>query len=137
MEAVIQSFLTGLPVLLLHYGLTLLMLALGVVVYLMATPYHELDLIKKGNNAAAISLSGALIGLSIPLATAMASSINAWDILIFGTVAIVLQLVAYRVADLMLKDLPKRIEDGETSAAILLVAIKLSISLITAAVVSG
>ena len=137
MEAVIQSFLTGLPVLLLHYGLTLLMLALGVVIYLMATPYHELELIKEGNNAAALSLAGALIGLAIPLATAMASSINAWDILIFGTVAIVLQLVAYRVADLMLKDLPKRIEAGETSAAILLVAIKLSISLITAAVVSG
>ncbi len=137
MEAVFQSLLAGLPVLLLHFVLTVLMLALGAVLYVMMTPYHEIDLIKAGNIAASISFGGVLIGMAIPLAVAMAGSVNAYDILIFGAVTIALQLLAYRVTDLVLKDLPKRIIAGEISAAILLVAVKLSISVINAAGVSG
>ena len=137
MEAVLQSFFTGLPILLLHFGLTLLMLALGAVIYVMVTPYHEIDLIKEGNVAAAVSFGGVLVGLALPLAFAMAGSVNSFDIMIFGAVTIVLQLLAYRITDLVLKDLPQRITSGEISAAITLVAIKLSVSLINAAAVSG
>ncbi|MAI12045.1 MAG: hypothetical protein CBD27_09890 [Rhodospirillaceae bacterium TMED167] len=137
MDAVIQSFLSGLPILLLHFTLTLLMLALGAVIYVMITPYHEIDLIKQGNVAAAISFGGVLVGLALPLAMNMAGSVNAFDILVFGAVAIILQLLAYRLTDIVLKDLPKRIKSGEISAAITLVALKLSISVINAAAVSG
>ncbi len=137
MEAVFQSFLAGLPVLLLHFVLTVLMLALGAVLYVMMTPYHEIDLIKAGNVAASISFGGVLIGMAIPLAVAMAGSVNTYDILIFGAVTIALQLLAYRITDLVLNDLPKRIIAGEISAAILLIAVKLSISVINAAGVSG
>jgi putative membrane protein len=137
LEAVFQSFLAGLPVLLLHFMLTVLMLALGAVLYVIMTPYHEIDLIKAGNVAASISFGGVLIGMAIPLAVAMASSVNAYDILIFGAVTIALQLLAYRITDLVLNDLPKRIIAGEISAAILLIAVKLSISVINAAGVSG
>ena len=137
MDAVIQSFLSGLPILLLHFTLTLLMLALGAVIYVMITPYHEIDLIKQGNVAAAISFGGVLVGLALPLAMNMVGSVNAFDILVFGAVAIILQLLAYRLTDIVLKDLPKRIKSGEISAAITLVALKLSISVINAAAVSG
>ena len=117
LEAVLQSFLTGLPILLLHFGLTLLMLALGAVLYVMMTPYHEIELIKEGNVAAAVSFGGVLVGLALPLAFAMAGSVNSFDIMIFGAVTIVLQLLAYRITDLVLKDLPQRITSGEISAA--------------------
>jgi putative membrane protein len=136
-DAVIQSFISGLPFLLLHFGLTLLMLALGTVIYVMLTPYHEIDLIRQGNKSAALSFGGVLVGLAIPLAASLKGSVNAYDILIFGALALVLQLLAYRIADLVLKDLPKRIEADEIGAAIMLVSIKLSISLINAAAISG
>ena len=113
------------------------MLALGAVIYVMVTPYHEIDLIRQGNKSAALSFAGVLVGLAIPLASAMAGSVNAYDILIFGALALVLQLLAYRIADLVLKDLPKRIEADEIGAAITLVAVKLSIALLNAAAVSG
>lgn len=137
MDAVIQSFISGLPFLLLHFGLTLLMLALGTVIYVMLTPYHEIDLIRQGNKSAALSFGGVLVGLAIPLAASLKGSVNAYDILIFGALALVLQLLAYRIADLVLKDLPERIKADETGAAIMLVSIKLSISLINAAAISG
>ena len=136
MDAVIQSFLSGLPILLLHFSLTILMLVLGATIYVLVTPYHEIKLIKQGNSAAALSLSGALIGMGLPLSVAMAGSVNAFDILVYGAVSLVLQLAAYRFTDFVLKGIPERIENGEISAAITMVGIKISISLINAAAVS-
>jgi putative membrane protein len=137
MEAVLQSFLAGAPVLILHFALTLAMLGLGATLYVMITPYHELQLIRDGNVAAAISLGGVLLGMAIPLAFAMAASVNTIDILIFGALTLVLQLACYRIADFLIRDLPRRIVDGEISAAILLASIKLSVGAINAAAVGG
>tara|TARA_R110000868_G_scaffold1844_15_gene14669 strand:- start:4805 stop:5218 length:414 start_codon:yes stop_codon:yes gene_type:complete len=137
MDPVIQSFLTGFPVLLLHFGVTLGMLAIGVTIYHFITPYHELRLIRNGNTAAAVSISGAIVGLAIPLAVCMASSVSVWDIVIWGVVTLLIQILAYRIGDALLKDLPTRIENGEMGAAILVVAIKLAVALINAAAVAG
>ena len=137
MEPVLQSFINGFPVLLLHFSVTLAMLGIGVTIYQLITPYHELDLIRTGNNAAAISLSGAIVGLALPLAFCMAKSVNVWDIIVWGLVTLVIQLLAYRLADAILKGLPARIEAGEIGAAILVVAIKLAVAMINAAAVAG
>ena len=101
------------------------------------TPYHELRLIRNGNTAAAVSISGAIVGLAIPLAICMATSVNVWDIVIWGIVTLLIQLLAYRIGDALLKDLPTRIENGEIGAAILVVAIKLAVAFINAAAVAG
>jgi putative membrane protein len=137
MEPVIQSFLAGFPVLLLHFAVTLGMLGIGVTIYLFVTPYRELDLIRNGNTAAAVSISGAIIGMAIPLAICMATSVNIWDIVIWGVVTLLIQILAYRIGDVLLKDAPTRIENGEIGAAILIVGIKLAISFINAAAVAG
>ena len=137
MEPVLQSFLAGFPVLLLHFSVTLAMLGTGVTIYQWITPYHELDLIRAGNNAAAISLSGAIVGLALPLAVCMASSVSVWDIIIWGVVTLVIQLLAYRLGDAVLRGLPARIEAGEIGAAILIAAIKLAMAMINAAAVAG
>ena len=137
MDAVIQSFLVGFPVLILHSSVTLAMLAMGVFFYVKITPYDEIDLVRAGNSAAAVSLAGAIIGLAIPLAFSMASSVTIWEILIWGPVTLFLQLIAFRLTDLMLKDLPKRITDGEMGAALLLISIKLAVAAINAAAVTA
>jgi putative membrane protein len=137
MEPVLQSFLTGFPVLLLHFSVTLVMLGLGVWIYQLITPHHELDLVRAGNTAAAISLSGAIIGLALPLAYCMASSVSVWDIIRGGFIALIIQLLAYRIGDVLLKGLEDRIENGEMGAAILVAAIKLAVAMINAAAVAG
>jgi putative membrane protein len=67
----------------------------------------------------------------------MASSISVWEVLIWGPVTLVLQLFAFRVTDLVLKDLSKRIENDEMGPAILLVSIKLGAAAINSAAVTG
>ncbi len=137
MDAVLQSFLAGAPVLFSHFAITVAMLALGVLVYVWLTPHAEFELIRSGNIAAAISLMGAIVGIGVPLAFCLAASFTVWDILIWGTLTVAVQLVAFKVADLLLKDLSKRIEANEIGPALVLVAIKMSVAAINAAAVSG
>ncbi len=137
MEAVLGSLTSGLPILVLHFTVTIIMLAVGVAVYAWMTPQKELELIREGNVAAAVSLSGAVLSMALPLAFCMAASINVFDIVVWGLVTLVIMLVAYRVADLILKGLTERITQGEVAPAIFLSAIKLAVAAVTAAAVSG
>lgn len=137
METVLQSLFAGLPVLLLHFGVTVAILAVGVAIYVWITPFPEIALIRQGNTAAAVSMSGAVVGLALPLAFCLASSVNVYDIVVWGVVALIVQLVAYRIMDLVLRELPKRIENDEVGPALLLVAVKVGVAAINAAAIAG
>ena len=137
MDAAIQSSLAGIPFLLSHFGVTVLMLVIGVFIYMWITSHDERALIREGNTAAAISLAGAILGLAIPLAFCMASSVNVYDIVIWGIVTLVIQLATFWIIDIWLRDLSKRIEEGQVGTAILLVSVKLAVASINAAAVSG
>ena len=137
MDGAIQSFLSGIPFLLTHFGVTIVMLVVGAFIYIKITSHDEMALIRDGNNAAAVSLSGAILGLAIPLAFCMANSVNVYDIVIWGLVALVIQLVTFWIIDLWLRDLSQKIEDGQVGTAILLVSVKLAVASINAAAISG
>ena len=137
MDAAIQSFLAGIPFLLSHFGVTVLMLVIGVFIYMWITSHDERKLIREGNTAAAVSLAGAILGLAILLAFCMASSVNVYDIVIWGIVTLVIQLATFWIIDIWLRDLSKRIEEGQVGTAILLVSVKLAVASINAAAVSG
>ena len=137
MDGAIQSFLSGIPFLLTHFGVTIVMLVVGAFIYIKITSHDEMALIRDGNNAAAVSLSGAILGLSIPLAFCMANSVNVYDIVIWGLVTLVIQLVTFWIIDLWLRDLSRKIEDGQVGTAILLASVKLAVAAINAAAISG
>jgi putative membrane protein len=133
----IQAFATGFPITLLHAGVTLTMLVLGTVLYALLTPHKEITLIREGNSAAALSLGGVFVGLAIPLAVSLKASTSVVEILIWGVATIAVQLLVFRVTDMILKGLPERIHEGEVAAAALLVGAKLGVALILAAAVAG
>lgn len=133
----IQAFATGFPITLMHAGLTVLILFLGAALYVLLTPHKEITLIREGNSAAAISLGGVMLGLSIPLAMSLHASNSLIEIGIWGASTVAVQLLVFRVVDLVLRGLPQRIQEGEISAAALLVGAKLATALILAAAVAG
>ena len=137
MDVVLQSFAAGFPVLMLHLLVTLAMLAGGVVLYTITTPHKDFALVREGNLAAAISLAGAILGLAIPLAFCMASSVSVAEIVIWGLLAVAVQILVFRLSDFLLRDLSTRIEAGEMAPAVLLAGIKLSVAAINAAAISG
>ena len=137
MSPEIQAFTTGFPTTLLHAGVTLLILVLGAGVYILLTPHKEIRLIREGNVAAAVSLAGVMVGLSIPLAVSLNASTSMVEIGLWGAATIAVQLLAFRLVDLVLHGLPKRIADGEMAAAALLVGAKLATAVILAAAMGG
>jgi putative membrane protein len=135
MQGILDTLYSGLPILLGHFSIAILMLSLGIVLYLVITPVNEYRLIQQGNKAAALTLGSAMLGITLPLAAALGSSINFWDIVIWGSVAIILQLLVFFLLDLILRGLAERIKNEEMSAALILGSTKLSVALLNAAAI--
>lgn len=133
----IQAFATGFQVTLLHVGVTILILFAAAALYVLMTPHKEITLIREGNAAAATSLGGVLVGLAIPLAACLHSSTAVIEIGVWGASTVILQLLIFRIVDMLLHGLPQRIQEGEVAAAALLVGAKLATSVIIAAAVGG
>lgn len=132
----IQAFAMGFPTTLLHAGVAILILFLAAALYILLTPHKEVALIREGNAAAAVSLGGVLIGLAAPLALSLNSSTSLIEICVWGVSTVMVQLLVFRLVDIMLRGLPQRIQDGEVAAAALLVGAKLSTALILSAAVA-
>lgn len=133
----VQAFTSGFPLTLLHAGLTLVFLALGVVLYALLSPHKEIHLIREGNAAATISLAGVVLGLGMPLAAALAASPSILEIVLWAAAVVFVDLIVFRVIDALLAGLPQRMREGDVPAAILLTAAKLSAALVLAAAVAG
>ena len=135
MDAVITSLYNGLPIFMLHGGTAILMLIVGAVIYSKITPWNELDLIMEGNTAAAVSFSGAILGIATPLAAALSSSISIWEIVVWGSVAIILQITVFLILDLVLPNLSEQIKANKIAAGIFIASNKIALALMNAAAV--
>ena len=133
MDAVITSLYNGLPIFMLHGGTAILMLIVGAFIYSKITPWNELDLIMEGNTAAAVSFSGAILGIATPLAAA--SSISIWEIVVWGSVAIILQITVFLILDLVLPNLSEQIKANKIAAGIFIASNKIALALMNAAAV--
>lgn len=102
--------------------------------YQAITPYHEGELIRQGNTAAAVALGGALIGYVLPLASALSHTVSLPEFAAWALLAGVIQIAAFIVVSRVLyKALADRIEAGELSAGVYLASISLGVGLLNAA----
>jgi len=124
---------SGLPMLLLQFLLVLALLVAGIFIYMAVTPFRERELLRNGNPAAATVLGGALVAIAIPLAALLATTGALLDILVWGAVAVLLQLLTVVIVLHLLRSMRAMIEAGQVAAAIPLVAAQLSIALLNAA----
>ena len=133
----VQAFATGFPLTLLHGGITVVLLVVGAGLYALLTPYRDIQLIREGNTAAAISLGSVLVGLAIPLSVSLAASSGEVELALWGVAIIAVQLFVFRFTDWVLQGLPRRIQAGEVSAAIFLACVKLATAVVLAGAVAG
>ena len=131
--SLLSSSLTGIVAHLAYFGIAIVAVVVFVAIYVMVTPHHEFKLIRQGNTAAAISLGGAILGYTIPLAKAVSQSGASPDMLLWAGVALVAQLVAYGITRLILPQLSSDVNEGKTASGIFLAAISVAIGLLNAA----
>lgn len=130
---ILVASLRGIDDFLVHFVGAIVMLALFLFLYVHVTPYREIRLIREGNQAAAYSLSGAVLGFVIPLAIAVAQSVSVLDMLLWAAVALVIQLVAFMCVKAMVPNLPRDIPDGKLAQGLFVGAFSLGIGILNAA----
>src|SRR3954463_2211890 len=137
MESILAALQQGLPVLVEQFAVTLALLAVGIVCYMMVTPFSEWRLVRQGNVAAGIVVAGTLVALAIPLAATLAASALTLDILLWGLVALGIQLATFVAATMMIRNLRAMIESGNVAAALVLIGIQVAVALLNAGAMAG
>jgi putative membrane protein len=136
-RSVVDALGAGLPVLLVQMVATLALLGAGIAIYVRITPFNEGQLVAQGNTAGGITTAGSMVALAVPLAATLASSHAVIDIVLWGVIALTLQLIAFALATLLIKDLKAHIEAGNVAAATTLVGVQLAVALVNAAAMAG
>lgn len=104
-----------------------------LVIYTNITPYNEFLLIRQGNNAAALSLAGALIGFSLTIASCIIHTTNYQQFIGWATAALVVQVLGYAGTTRLLNMSKDHIESGNAAFGGLLGAISLALGTVNAA----
>ncbi|WP_372178444.1 DUF350 domain-containing protein [Xanthomonas axonopodis pv. phyllanthi] len=128
----LQSFLAFLS----YFGTGLGVLIVSVVLVTLVTPHKDFTLLRQGNVAAATALAGNLIGVALPLHSAITHSVSLIDALIWGLVACGIQVLAYLLANLVAGRISRQITDNITAAGIFSAGVSIAVGLINAAAIT-
>lgn len=130
----VPQYLATLPAFLTWFPISAALLALFGAIYLRITPWHELRLIRAGNAAAAASFAGALLGYALVLASVLAHAVSRGDLLTWGLIGLIVQVLAFYLARLLLgADLTRRMEAGQVSSGLFLGVVSLAAGVLNAA----
>ena len=135
MRQVFDSF-AGFDDFLVYLAVALVLLGVYIAIYIRVTPYREITLIRAGNMAAAYSLSGAVIGFVIPLASAIEHSVGLADMAIWGLIAMLVQLAAYAAVRITIPTITRDIPAGQAAQGFFLGAIAIAVGMLNAACMS-
>jgi putative membrane protein len=127
----VESFLAFL----LFFITALVMVGIFLYLYALVTPYDDYKLIFKDNNmAASLGFGGAIIGFSIPLYSALISSVSYFDFIIWALVAMIIQLsFAFTITRFSGKfDIEDKISTGVVPVGILMAFLSISVGLLNA-----
>ena len=131
--AQVPAIVSGLPEFLLYFATAVGLVALYLFVYSLATAHNELALIRQNVMSAALALGLSLIGFALPLSSAIVHAKAVTDVLAWGLVALVVQILIYWLVRLVVPNLSQRIASDELAAALFLGAASLAGGIINAA----
>jgi putative membrane protein len=124
--------ISSLPAFASYFTTAVVLLAVFTCLYIFVTPYSELALIRAGNEAAAVSLGGALIGFALPIAVSVAVSHNLYAMVGWGVVAGCVQLLTFTVTRLLLPGINQSIPEGRLASGIFLAALSVGVGILNA-----
>lgn len=118
-----------------YIGLAVLLLIIGIILFEVTTKNKEFELIKNGNKAAVYAFGGRILGLAIVLYASISNSINILDMVIWGSIAILIQIVLFYLAELLTPkfNITKAIDDDNQAVGLFLLFLSIAIGLIIAA----
>jgi putative membrane protein len=117
-----------------YVGVALALWGVGIFLMEITTKNKEWELIKNGNKTAAYVFLGRIVGLAIVLFSAVSNSISLLDLLIWGAIGIIAQIIFFYLAEWLTPkfNITKAIDDNIESVGILLMGLSISIGIIIA-----
>jgi putative membrane protein len=132
---ILQS-LTGLPTFLAYFSTAFAIGVVYLLVYTRITPDNEFALIRNNVPGAAIAMGLSLLGFALPVTSVIAHTQNLVDCVIWGLIALIVQVIVYFVARIPIPNLPQRIAAGDLAPAIWLGLASLAAGALSAASIS-
>ncbi|TDJ62460.1 MAG: DUF350 domain-containing protein [Proteobacteria bacterium] len=133
MSEQVSQFLASLSEFLLFFVVAAVLTILFVGIYTRVTRHNEIALIKNNSTAAAVAFSGSLIGFALPLASTMINSVTIVELVLWGLVALIVQVLVYLAIRLPMPRISERIEADEVAAGIWLGACSMVAGILNAA----
>jgi putative membrane protein len=121
-----------LPIFLMFFAVAVALVAVYLALYTLATAHNEFALIRRNVTAAAVALGLSLVGFALPLGSAIVHAQSLSDCIVWGLVALAVQILAYWLVRIVLPDLSQRIAAGEMAAALFLGAASLAAGILNA-----
>jgi len=118
---------------LIYMASALAMLGVFTLVYTTVTRYKEFELIREGNIAAALSYGGALVGFSFTLCSSIAIHASYAMFLLWGLVAMLVQLVVYVGVSQAVRGMNEAIEENNIAMGGLIGSISIAAGIVNAA----
>jgi putative membrane protein len=131
-----MTSIAGLINFLVYFSASIVLLAAFLALYTVIVPLHEWKLIREGNTAVATVMAAAMIGFSLPLASAIVHSAGLADMVMWAAVSSLLQLLCFAAMRLLRRDASRALADGDMAEAILLSGASVASGILNAACLS-
>lgn len=117
-----------------YIGVSSLLLLVGIILFEVTTKNKEFELIKNGKKAAVYAFGGRILGLAIVLYSAIANSVNLLDMVIWGSIAIVMQILLFYIAEWMTPkfNITEAIDENNEAVGLFLLFLSIGIGLVIA-----
>ncbi len=129
----VLASLQGLPAFMLYFCVAIVLVTAYVLIYTRITPHDEFALINANVPAGAVALGLSLLGFAIPVASAIGHSANIIDVVVWGVIALLVQVLVYYIVRIPVPDLSRKIAAGELAPAIWLGLASVTAGLLSAA----
>jgi putative membrane protein len=128
--------LATLPQFTLYFISAVILMGLFLAIYVRITPHREIELIRQGNQAAATKLGGVLIGYTIPLASVIAHSVDIPDLMVWGAIALFVQIGVYQAIRLSVHNLSAAIQNDNRAVGRWSAAVAIAVGILNAACIT-
>jgi len=113
-----------------YFVIAVIIVLIGLFIFEnMTRQYKDLEEVKNGNIAVALSIVGKIVGICIILSFAIYNSGRITDTIIWGVVGVVLQMVAYWLFDLFTRNFSVEEELKNNNVAVGIMSVGVSIGL--------
>ncbi|WP_426980627.1 DUF350 domain-containing protein [Bacillus pseudomycoides] len=119
---------------LLYLAISIGLLCIGLFLMEVTTKVKEFSLMAKGNKAASYALGGRLLGLSIVLYSTAAHSVSLMDMVLWGAIGILAQIIVFYLAEWLTPrfNINQSIEEDNRAVGLFLMFLSISIGIVIA-----